>query len=197
MRLSVDAAAEIVDAEGARAVTARRIAQRIGYAPGTLYTHFRNLDEILVYVNAVTLKDLRLRCGAAVAAADSGVAALLALSNAYLEYALAHPHRVEMLFKASFVLPPDSPPDSVQDSPPDRPTQVGVDDVVQQNVAQLITLIENQLRLVEPEAEEKTVNLRAKALWSGIHGVCALSHQAFPRQSSRAILDTLVKVFRP
>ena len=193
MRLSVDAAAEIVDAEGARAVTARRIAQQIGYAPGTLYTHFRNLDEILGYVRAVTLKDLRLRCGTAVAAADNGASALLALSNAYLEYAVDHPHRIEMLFNTPFLLFPDSSPDARGDSPP----QTDVDDFVQQNVEQLIMLVENQLRLVEPGVDAKLLSTRAKALWGGIHGVCALSlpRQAFAGQPSSAILESLVESF--
>ena len=96
MRLTVEAAANIVDAESVRAVTARRIAELIGYAPGTLYTHFRKLDEIFVYVNALTLKELRLRCGSAVAAAGDLRAALLALGSAYLDYAKQHPNRFEL-----------------------------------------------------------------------------------------------------
>lgn len=176
MRLTVEAAANIVDAESVRAVTARRIAELIGYAPGTLYTHFRNLDEIFVYVNALTLKELRLRCGSAVAAAGDARAALLALGSAYLDYAKQHPNRFELLFSQRL--------------------DEGVPDFVQQNVDQLIALAETQLRLVEPDASDTTLQNRVRALWSGIHGVCtlALPHGPFTNrwQSDTSILQTLV-----
>lgn len=179
MRLTVQAAASIVDAEGVRAVTVRRIAELIGYAPGTLYTHFRNLDEVFIYVNALTLKQLRLRCGSAVADAGDARAALLALGNAYLDYAKQHPHRFELLFSQWL--------------------DQEVPDFVQQNVDQLLALAETQLRLVEPDASDATLQNRVRALWSGIHGVCALAspHQAFASrwQSDTSILETLAVGF--
>ncbi len=181
MRLAVEATAGIIDAEGVRAVTARRVAAEIGYVPGTLYTHFRNLDEIFVYVNALTLKDLRLRCGSAVAGAGDANEALLALGAAYLAYAQEHPNRFELLFRRHL------------------DENEAVPGFVQQNVDQLMALVEAQLRRLEPGADAATMENRVRALWSGIHGVSALTlpRQVFTNrwQSDRSILETLIERF--
>jgi AcrR family transcriptional regulator len=47
-----------VEERGFRALSAREIAREIGYAPGTLYNMYDNLDEILLRVESRVLKDL-------------------------------------------------------------------------------------------------------------------------------------------
>lgn len=49
------AARDIIATEGIAKLSARAVASRIGYTPGTLYNHFRDLDEIVTAVNARTL----------------------------------------------------------------------------------------------------------------------------------------------
>ena len=39
-------------------LTARKVAQAIGYAPGTLYNLFRNRDEMILHLNGRTLDRL-------------------------------------------------------------------------------------------------------------------------------------------
>ena len=45
--LILDCAREIAEEEGLRGLTARRIATEIGYAPGTIYNLFSNLDDLI------------------------------------------------------------------------------------------------------------------------------------------------------
>lgn len=56
--LIIDAARGIVEANGAASLSAREIARVIGYAPGTLYNMFENLDEILLRVEVQILEEL-------------------------------------------------------------------------------------------------------------------------------------------
>jgi len=49
------AARDIIATEGVAKLSARSLSSRIGYTPGTLYNHFRDLDEIVTAVNARTL----------------------------------------------------------------------------------------------------------------------------------------------
>lgn len=46
----VDAAVEIIAEEGFNRLSIRKIANRIGYAPGTIYNYYKNKDEILDYI---------------------------------------------------------------------------------------------------------------------------------------------------
>jgi AcrR family transcriptional regulator len=54
----IDATKRIVETSGASELSARVIAREIGYAPGTLYNLFKNLDDILLRVEAELLEKL-------------------------------------------------------------------------------------------------------------------------------------------
>lgn len=57
-RLALDAAEEICRRDGPRGLTARRVAESIGYSPGTLYNLFGNLDGLILALNGRTLDRL-------------------------------------------------------------------------------------------------------------------------------------------
>ena len=59
--LILSAAGEIAEAEGPRGLTARAIAGRIGYSPGTLYNVLADLDDVVLQLNADTLDALHAR----------------------------------------------------------------------------------------------------------------------------------------
>jgi AcrR family transcriptional regulator len=58
VELVVTAARQLIVAQGIDKLSARAIAGAIGYTPGTLYNHFKDLDEIVTSVNDTTLKAL-------------------------------------------------------------------------------------------------------------------------------------------
>ncbi len=91
--LVIDAAREITAKQGWRDATMRKIAERIGYAPGSIYNAVGDIDEVLLRVNAATLEGLSDRL-AAVLERDGGQsdAAKLALvmADEYIAYATAH-----------------------------------------------------------------------------------------------------------
>ena len=56
--LIIQAATDIVERDGLAGLSAREIAKRIGYSPGTLYNVFENLDDLLLTIEARLLDRL-------------------------------------------------------------------------------------------------------------------------------------------
>lgn len=102
-RLALDMAREIAAEEGLRGLTVRGVAERMGYAPGTLYNIFANLDDLIVQVNGETLRGL----GSALEEAASGPpeARPTQLVDAYFDFVEANPRLWAVLFEHR--LPPD------------------------------------------------------------------------------------------
>ena len=50
-QLAIKAGRELVVEKGSAALTARNVAQAIGYTPGTLYNVFENIDALVAAIN--------------------------------------------------------------------------------------------------------------------------------------------------
>lgn len=85
-----------MEQQGFKALSAREIAREIGYAPGTLYNLFRNLDEILLRVETRILDDLDDHIESRIEGLD-GAAALTALARSYIEFAFTNPRLWELV----------------------------------------------------------------------------------------------------
>ena len=96
--LVLQEAQALVEAEGFRALTARRLAEAVGYSPGTLYNHFANLDAIVMHVNGRTLELLDQSLARTRLSGDAQ-ADTLALSMAYFAFIESHPRLWEQLFE--------------------------------------------------------------------------------------------------
>ncbi len=179
--LVIDATRHLVDELGPGRVTARKIADRIGYTPGTLYQRFANLNDIFLHVNAVNLAQLETQLGAAAASAETPIDAVLEMGYAYLNYAASHPNRFALMFTSHVPHGEDAPGH------------------VQERVDALFALVTQQMSVIWPEADAETLELRARALWSGVHGVASLSvrDQLFTRhwQADRKMLNELITRF--
>ena len=53
--LILDSARSIVEEDGFSGLTARRVASSIGYAPGTIYNLFSNLDDLILHLRGKVL----------------------------------------------------------------------------------------------------------------------------------------------
>ena len=56
--LIIEATTSIVEHDGLEGLSAREIAKRVGYSPGTLYNVFENLDDLLLIIEARLLDEL-------------------------------------------------------------------------------------------------------------------------------------------
>ena len=62
--LILDAAQDIIQVQGLAGLSAREIARRIEYSPGTIYNMFENLDDVVLHVEARVLEALDKRLSA-------------------------------------------------------------------------------------------------------------------------------------
>jgi len=164
--LIIDATLALVQEQGAERVTARKIAQAVGYTPGMLYSVFINLQDILLQVNQLGLKTLYTTCASAIQSNPEPDAAIRAMGMAYLSFAEEHTHQFDLMFTRS-----EAQHDDAASS-------------IQHQIHALFSLIEKQLQLLAPSATQADVSLAARALWSGVHGVAALrsSNQLYLEQ---------------
>ena len=156
--LVIETTIDLIESTGSIKVTARQIADAIGYAPGTLYTHFANLDDIILHVNARTLAELRKFLNERLNAhpPDAGRDSLIKMGLAYLEFAQRNPHRFQLMFTPRLGKGEPLP------------------DYLQIEIDQLFALLTARLASVG-STDSEHLELGARALWSGVHGAASLA----------------------
>ena len=155
--MALEAASRLVAEGGLAGLSARRVASEIGYTPGTLYLVFKNLDELIMHLNAATLDRLYERVEAMCAGQDRPGERILAMGLGYLAFAREQPGLWGAVFEHRL---PEG------EMPPEW---------FLAKVIRLFSLVESELERI-PEVQVKgRVQAAARALWSGVHGVCILS----------------------
>lgn len=150
--LIINATGELIDTQGADRVTARMIAEAIEYTPGMLYSVFKNLDDIFLQVNTASLEDLHSSCRDASQNKDNPRDAILAIGNAYVDFALSRQNRFKLMFKPTIRNDLSAPPAYLEKS------------------ESLFGLITEQLKHLSPNTTENDLMVGSRALWCGLHG---------------------------
>ena len=159
--LIVDAAQEIIDAGGLAGLSAREIARRVGYSPGTIYNMFESLDDVVLNVEGRVLDALEKRLsdiphGDGFAGDDR----VLQIAHAYLEFTQANPRLWNLLFEHH------------------PPPGTGLPAWYQQKLEGLMGHVERALGPHFPPGREADCHRAARALWAGVHGITSLSTAA-------------------
>ena len=175
--LALEAAEGIVEAGGYRALTARKVADAIGYSPGTLYNHFANLDDLIVHLNGRTLARLH-DALAGIQRSGDAEADLLALLDGYLAFIERDSHLWSLLFDHRIADGRDLP------------------DWCYDRLEALLAIIEADLAPLFGPGQDDRRAITARALWAGLHGVCSLAQSGklglLTDQSTRELARTLV-----
>ncbi|MBO6734689.1 MAG: TetR/AcrR family transcriptional regulator, partial [Roseitalea sp.] len=113
---ATDLAERIVLEQGGSALNARGLAERLGISVGTLYNAFGDLDGVVRAVNARCAD----RLAATLEAASKGAppeprARLVAIGEAYMDFALSEPRRWWMLFERDVDAAPDASSQELQE----------------------------------------------------------------------------------
>ena len=140
----------------------RKLAQRIGYSPGTLINVFGSYDQLLLSVNAATLDSLSAQLTLQPAAEQQEnkqqpLQRLLAYGQSYLQFAEQNRYLWQLLFEHRL------------------PEGEEVPDWQQQRIDGLFHTVEHALTQVAPQANAATVQQAARTIWASVHGVCSLS----------------------
>jgi AcrR family transcriptional regulator len=179
------AARKIVIEEGFDALTMRKIAEAIEYAPGTIYLYFESRDAIAFALCSAGFETFFEAVAPAAAIADP-VERFRELGVRYVKFGLENPETYRLLFmedpkysEAGFDERAEAP-----DSPGTR--ALGI----------LIGIFDDlraQKRL-KSTADSQTL---AEIVWAGVHGIVALhiACHGFPKASPEDLLETLTATF--
>lgn len=153
----LDAAEGQLIANGLGALKARGITSEAGVSLGALYTAFEDLELLILGLNSRTIAELHQALAAAVSQIEGPSYQLEALALAYLDFAAANPRRWAALFDHQ--MPPDTP----------------VPDWHLAEHGALLAQVEAVLESLEPDLSADMRALRARTLFSAVHGIVKLS----------------------
>ncbi|MGH8550738.1 MAG: TetR/AcrR family transcriptional regulator [Methylococcales bacterium] len=156
-QMALDVAEKLVAENGTSFLTARRIASGIGYTVGSLYLVFDNLDDLALQVNARTLDRLSLQLDQTASQYEQPRRCIVELGRSYIRFAADHPHLWNMIFEIR------------------TPDELKLPEWYQKRILKLFRGVEGQFEKMRPDLPETPVNTAARALWSGVHGICILA----------------------
>ncbi|MFQ3589814.1 MAG: TetR/AcrR family transcriptional regulator [Chloracidobacterium sp.] len=180
-RLILDAARELFVTEGYQHTSLRKIAEKIEYAPATIYLHFRDKSELLDALLTETFTELDAKLRTLSQRETDSLTALRRGLRTYIEFGLTHPNHYLLAFvqnEAMF--------DGERKQHKLKHGPACFDNLRQ---AVLRAIADGYLVADEPEAT-------AQALWSGIHGLTSLliTQPDFPFVAKRKLVDRLLSI---
>ncbi len=174
--MAVGAGLELLAESGVAGLSARQIASRIGYTVGTLYNVFEDFEDIVLHLNAATLREMHQQLMPLAQSKKKPQQRILDFAHCYGDYAMAHPARWHLLHSAQ----------RTQKLP----------EWFRRDVHAVFALVEEPLLLLCPK-KPKQAGDAAKVLWAGLHGICALSIsqklENIDAAPMRALVDHFVK----
>lgn len=152
----IDAAERIITEQGVEALTARRLAADLNIAVGTTYNVFRQMDDLISEVNARTISKITGIITSVDKTTRKSDELLMAYADAYIGFVTANENTWAALFVGE--IDPES-------------------EAHKHNLNQtlhLFSYIEDALRAVSPETDEREIKASARALWAAVHGMLSL-----------------------
>lgn len=150
------AAETFIIEEGVCALKVRSIAMEIGYTVGSIYMVFGNMADLMMHINGRTLDDMTMQLKQVINQ-DNAELSIMQLAISYVSFATENCNRWNMVFEHRLaeneVLP----------------------DWYQQKVDTIFSLVETQFQSLSALDNDKQDKLAARALWSGVHGICILT----------------------
>jgi AcrR family transcriptional regulator len=181
--LILDAAQEIIEAQGLAGLSAREIARRIGYSPGTIYNLFANLDDVVLNVEARVLDALDRRLCDVQGEGDSADDGdrLARLARAYLAFTQEKPRLWNLLFEHHM------------------PAGAELPAWYRQKLDGLTAQIERALAPHFPPGSVDERQRAARVLWAGVHGITSLSTadklSVVTTETAARLIDDLISTY--
>jgi AcrR family transcriptional regulator len=179
--LILDAAQEIIDTSGLAGLSAREIARRIGYSPGTIYNMFENLDDVVLNVEARVLDALDARLSAVLMEQRGAPSAVASLAQAYLAFTHEKPRLWNLLFEHHL------------------PAGSNLPAWYQQKLEGLLAHVEQAIAPHMPDRTEADRQRAARVLWASVHGITSLGTadklSIVTTESAGRLVDDLVATY--
>lgn len=174
-KMAVQAGLEILAESGLGGLSARKIADRIGYTVGTLYNVFDDIEDIVLYINAETVQEMHEKLATIASRKKNARQRVLDFAHCYGDYALTNAVRWSLLHT--------------------HPRSTPLPGWFHASIQKIFALVEEPLSELT-HGSRKATQTAAKVLWAGLHGLCALSiNQKLERLEAaplRALIDNFV-----
>lgn len=154
--LILRAATDIVVQDGLEGLSARELAKRIGYSPGTLYNVFDNLDDLLLTIEARLLDELAERL-AQTDASGSPQEQVQRLAETYYAFTQESPNLWNLLLQHQL------------------PAEYGVPEWYQTKIESLLVPLHAALEPLLGGTDAGSKHRATRTFWATLHGVTSLS----------------------
>lgn len=175
--LIIQAATELIQESGFGGLSAREIARRISYSPGTLYNVFEDLDDLVLTIEGRLLDQLTSALAEIPEGGDPGDN-VRRLAEVYVNFTRGNPKLWNLLFEHHL------------------PAGREVPAWYRQKLEGLMSKVEEALQPLAGEVDPEMVRRSAKTLWAGVHGITSLSTadklSIISTESAGDLLDDLV-----
>jgi AcrR family transcriptional regulator len=155
--LILSASTELIEHHGLAGLSAREIARRIDYSPGTLYNVFENLDDLVLTIEGRLLDSLARSLDAVSGAETDPARHVHRLAAAYIQFTHQNPKLWNLLFEHHL------------------PEGHDVPGWYQEKLAGLMARVEQALAPLMGDDDPAALKRAARVLWAGVHGITSLS----------------------
>lgn len=142
---------------GVQKISARKIAKEIGYTVGTLYNFFKDLDDLVMQLNGVTLDRLHTYLDG-IDITGTVEEQLTELADAYIIFTRDNMNLWNSVFEYRLVPGKEQP------------------DWYQEKIELLLRLIEKVISPLFKDRDPVECHQSAWVLWCSFHGICTLSN---------------------
>jgi AcrR family transcriptional regulator len=178
--LILEASTDLIKEHGLAGLSAREIARRINYSPGTLYNSFDNLDDLVLTIEGRLLDSLMEALAALPEEKDAKQRVHL-LANRYLKFASDNPKLWNLLFEHHI------------------PQSQAMPDWYRQKLEAVMGRVEGVLAPVAGGLDEAHLRRSARVLWASVHGLSSLSaaHKlaVISSEDATLLMDDLVTTY--
>ena len=173
--LILECAREIAEEEGFRGLTARRIATEIGYAPGTIYNLFSDLDELILHLRGETLDTLHDYLSSKSINGEPE-AILISIAHNYITFVTEHANLWGIMFEHKL-------PEIFE--PPDW---------YHNKSLRLLKLAENAIAVFFSPGQDEDRFHHAQILWASLHGICSvqIAGKLVKKESAELMVQSLI-----
>jgi len=155
--MALQSAERLINQQGYKGLSARKVAADIGYTVGTLYLVFKNQDEFILHINSRTLDELYQAMEETISTHPDPQDCVTALCRTYYDYAAAHANRWLLIFEHAL------------------PDKNALPDWYQQRITRGFEMLEQVLEPIVAMHNQQQVGKAARVLWGSVHGITMLA----------------------
>ena len=177
----LETAHKLIEAEGVKAITLRRIAKEVGVSQNAPYSHFKDKAALLDALAEDGFHGLRDSMKAISQSATTPSEHLQAIGKGYVKYALSHPELFHLMF-------------NLQQT--ETPTSTAFQEASSQSFQIVLDAVANVQKNEKPNDESSLI--ATISAWAIVHGLSVLllsNNPKFETLNSEEIIDQSTAIF--